>query len=846
MNLYIQNRNRMVAGNEKDDEKNNAQLVKIFDNLITVSLVALFFGLPIFFVGLTFQGIAFEKEIYFYFWLLIALIAWATKAVMTGEMKIKRTPIDIPIIIFFFVYLLATIFSVDRWHSFWGFFGDPSRGLVNVVAIILAYYLIFSHFTRDRLKWILNGVVAANFFVATWSILTIMGVDFLPQKIAAFSPISLLGSISGLGIYLSLMIPILMSLSFKSSVIETEWKRIFMTFFLPFMILLNFFILFSLSSFLFPAKNFFGAFLGLVIGLSFFLIYILARVVRPHRNWTWLPMVSFAFVLAILMIGKVNLSKINLPVEVSPALGLSFSVAKESLKNNFFLGAGPGQYGYVFSLQKPQVFNDNSLYNLRFYDGSGALFELLATIGALGTISLLLVILTFFSVIIYLLSRDKEKNKIYSLGLTSVAVIFLIDALTLKIEGSILLIGVLLGILALAIVLKESDSEEKNFSLSLKASPKFALTLAFIFMIVATGVVFLFVFIGKVFAADIYIGLASKEATISENGSVNRVLKAINLYGKEGRYYSRLAQEYMALVNQEIIKSENDRDLNKVQTYLNNSIAAANTGKDLMKNDVLATEVAAQVYENAGAYVTDSLSLSEAAYKRAQELEPENPNFYLKLGQIKEAVARTKKDETENRRLISEAGDLFQKSIEKKANFDIGYYNLALTKQALGETDSAIENMQKAVAYNNQNINYFYGLAGLLQGRNKDDDAKNAEAIYKKILEVKPDEPNVHLSLGMLFESQKKKQEAASEYQKVLDILPAESKNTREKVSKMINNIKNGISNNADTLDINTQDVQEKNISSTPNQEILDDTSGQESIPAVEQPMSAENAPQNP
>ena len=822
MELYSQSRGQMMAEkniNEDDSEKKNTKVMKLFDGLITVSLVALFFGLPIFFTGLTFQGIAFEKEIYFYFWLLIALIAWATKAVLTGEMKIRRTPIDIPIVIFLFVYLLATIFSVDRWHSFWGFFGDPSRGFINVIALILAYYVIFSHFTWNRFKWIVTGIVVANLFVAIWSILAILGINFLPQKIAILSPISLLGSITGLGVYLSLMIPVLMSLVFKTAEVEIKWKKLFLTFFLPFLILLNFFVLLALSSYLFSSKSFFDASLGLIVGLSFFLIYILARVVRPSQGWTWLPMTSFAFILAILMIGNVNFAKINLPAEVSPSYGLSYSIAKESLKEKFFLGAGPSQYGYAFSLHKPQYFNDNSLYNLRFYDGAGVIFESLSTIGALGTISLLLVLLTFLSVIIYLLSRDKEKNKIYSLGFVSAALIFLINALMIRMSGSTLLVGVILCILAIAVVLKESESEEKSFNLSLKASPKFALTLAFIFMVVATGVVFLFVFIGKVFVADMYIGSANREAVISEGGSVTKVLKAINLYGKEGRYYSRLAQEYLALVNQEIAKGESDRDLNKVQTYLNNSIGAANMGKNLMKQDVLAAEVSAQVYESAGVYVPDSLPLTEATYKRAQELEPENPNFFLKLGQIKEAMAATKKDEAEKKQLINEAGDLFQKSIDKKINFDAGYYNLALVKQALGDTEAAIENMQKAVTYNNKNANYFYGLAGLLQNRNSGDDMKNAEAIYKKILEVSPKEINVHLSLGTLYESLKRKQEAISEYQKVLDLLPVDFKDARDKVSKMISNTQNGIPNNSGTLGLTAPATQENN-SIIPNQDV--------------------------
>jgi len=288
-------------------------------------------------------------------------------------------------------------------------------------------------------------------------------------------------------------------------------------------------------------------------------------------------------------------------------------------------------------LHKPKAFNDNSLYNLRFYNGSGIIFESLSTIGILGTIGLLLIILTFLSVIVYLLSRDKEKNKIYSLGFVSAALIFLINALGDQNEWSDFACRRAFEHFG------DGDSFERKlnrkkrvFNLSLKASPNLPHP-GFYLYGSGNRRCFPVCFYRQGFYCDMYVGSANREATISENGSVAKVLKGINLYGKEGRYYSRLAQEYMALVNQEIAKGENDRDLNKVQVYLNNSIAAANMGKDLMKQDVLASEVSAQVYESAGVYVPDSLPLTEAAYKRAQELEPENPNFYLKLGQIKEA-----------------------------------------------------------------------------------------------------------------------------------------------------------------------------------------------------------------
>ena len=49
----------------------SGSLIKIFDFLITFSLGALFFGLPLFFSGATFQGLSFDKQMYFYFWIIL-------------------------------------------------------------------------------------------------------------------------------------------------------------------------------------------------------------------------------------------------------------------------------------------------------------------------------------------------------------------------------------------------------------------------------------------------------------------------------------------------------------------------------------------------------------------------------------------------------------------------------------------------------------------------------------------------------------------------------------------------------------------------------------------------------
>ncbi len=835
-----------AAPGKSENSSTNTRLIKMLDFFITFSLGAIFFGLPLFFTGITYQGLVFDKQIYFYFWLLLALVLWVVKAALLAEMKIRRTPLDIPIGIFLLVYVLSTIFSVDRWHSFWGFFGDPSRGLLSVIALILAYYLMFSHFNQKRFYWVFGALIVSGFFLSLWTFLGIFNVKFVPDSFARIAPLSPLGSITGLGVFFSLIIPLMMSAVFKLAEWKATWKKKASIGALVFFIFFDFFLLFSISPYFFSSRTIDPS-MGLLVGISFFLVYVLAKIIQPAKAWAWLPMAAFAVILAILMLGTVDneirFTRANLPIEVSPNTNLSFDVVKESLKEKFLLGSGPGNYGYSFSLHKPQEFNLGQLYNIRFYQGSGMFFEAVPTLGILGTVGLILVILTFLGVAIYLLSREKEKNKILSLGALSASLIFLIDAMIVRMEGSILLLGVLAGALTLFIITKESQSREEYLNLSLKASPKFALTMAFIFMLVISGAVFVFLFLGRVFVADAKAGLAVRSQKISEEGSISKLISSAKLYNKEGRYFSRLAQEYMYLANQEVAKGEKERDVNRITGYLTKSIAFATQGRNLMSKDVTANEVLAQIYENAGIYVPESMSSAEENYNKTMELDPYNPNFYLRLGQIKISLVPTKKEESEKKKLVEEAKELFQKSIDKKSDFDAGYYNLALTQEALGDVEGAIENIKKALVIKQRDLNYNFYLAKLYQNRGKEEDLKQAENIFKAILQADDKQINVHFSLGMLYEKQNKDKEAIAEYEKVSGLLPDTEGNreTRVQVQKMISNVRNGIENNPENLKVSEQ--QSSETPPTPENTSIENSN---SVPSIQNPTIQEGQTTTP
>ena len=54
---------------------------------------------------------------------------------------------------------------------------------------------------------------------------------------------------------------------------------------------------------------------------------------------------------------------------------------------------------------------------------------------------------------------------------------------------------------------------------------------------------------------------------------------------------------------------------------------------------------------------------------------------------------------------------------------------------------------------------------------------------------------NSHFYLALLYEKTGKKDLAIEEYQKVLELLPADNKATKDKIQEMVDNLKSGATN---------------------------------------------------
>lgn len=773
---------------------NSGFAARFLQGIATLSIAMLFFGIPIFFTGLSLQGIAFDKQLYFYFWLLLGLVAWVSRGMIVGELPVRRTFLDIPIAAFLVAYVASAFFSVDKWHSFWGPFNDPSRGVLSVLALAAAYYFILSHFNQRRLWIWLSALLGSAFIVVVWTWLALYTVPFLPQSLMRLAPFSLLGGLSNLMLFIGTMVPLAVLALSKVSQFERRSTRIVLQAALSFIIAAGLVLLLALYNSV-PWPAFF-------IGSGFLVIFILSQIVSLGERLNFVPMVVFVAILGFFMIGPVGLGDARLPLEVMPNASLSWKISQASLQDQFFLGSGPGTYGYAFSMYHGAEHNQNNpLFNLRFFQGSGLFFEALPTLGAIGTFFFSVLVLAYLSFGLYFLMRNKEQNKALSLGLWSAVVIMTAGALLMPMSGANIILGVLLASLALAVLFSEARVETSQWNLSLKVSPKFALALAFVFLVVSAGVVYLFAFLARAWIADITAGRALAARTVTVD-TANRMSRAIQYMDKESRYYSILGQVDMALANQEFAKPEADRNVEAIRTYVRNGLQLMTQGRELAKNDIVAQELLAQGYENQvflGGPDPALLTPLEAAYTRARELEPDNPLHTLKLGQVNRLRSNAK--DADKAGLMDAARQLFRDTIEKKRDYTPAYLNLALLEESDKDTAAAIavleEGSKIGVVRTNQDIRYH--LARLYRIRNQGDDLANAERMFRDLTNQNNRFFNAYVNLALVYEKQDKGDQAIEQYQKASDLLTGDNAAAaKAEIQKLIDNVRAGRSNNLD------------------------------------------------
>ncbi len=190
----------------------------MIDQIIQFLYGTLFFVTPLIMSKSTSELFEFNKMLFIYISTVLIIFFWLLKMVIYKKIILKKTPLDIPILIFFLSQLISTIVSIDIHTSVFGYYGRFNGGLLSTISYITLYYALVSN--TINIQKLLKTIIFSSLLVIIWAIPGHFGRDLTcllftgqfnnscwDNSVLAFRPelraFSTLGQPNWLGAYLA-------------------------------------------------------------------------------------------------------------------------------------------------------------------------------------------------------------------------------------------------------------------------------------------------------------------------------------------------------------------------------------------------------------------------------------------------------------------------------------------------------------------------------------------------------------------------------------------------------------------------------------------------------------------
>ncbi|MCL4338922.1 O-antigen ligase family protein [Patescibacteria group bacterium] len=195
-----------------------------FDNIIIYTFFLLFFLVPIILSPLNYELFEYNKMMLTYGLTVIIVGAWMAKMLIEKKLRIARTPLDIPILLFLISQTISTILSIDQHVSLWGYYSRFNGGLLSTISYILLFYAFVTNFPRGKIKTLLYVTLASAILIAFYGVLEHLGIDKdLWVQDVQDRVFSTLGQPNWLAAYLVALLPITFALSLQQ--ISHIWEE---------------------------------------------------------------------------------------------------------------------------------------------------------------------------------------------------------------------------------------------------------------------------------------------------------------------------------------------------------------------------------------------------------------------------------------------------------------------------------------------------------------------------------------------------------------------------------------------------------------------------------------------
>lgn len=754
---------------------------KFLNSIVKNSIYLLVFLLPLFWLPFSFNIFEFNKQYLLFFLVSIAFFAWMARMVFYDkEIRFRRTSLDILVLLFLFVAILSSFFSIDKISSILGFYGKFSDGLIGLLSFGTFYFLITNnteiknkeekkniiHNSLFTVQSLLKTLLWSSSFVILISYFSIFGLwqriseylssyQFtLPQVMLQriFNPIS--GSLEGLAIFLVVVMVLLVGLLLgqkdKSRIKSFGYQILLLS-----------------SLFLLLIIDFTSAWIVLLITLSLFVSFALwTRSFRKDVNKLLIPL----FLIIIAGFGSFidikefsGLDQTTLFQERVLSQETSWKVSFGSLTENVksgLLGSGTGTFYYDFLKQKPKEFNQNPLWQLRFDRPGNYFAEIVATMGILGILSYLALI-GFFLFISWFVLASKIKVRSIYFPLFFVVLALLIGQVFYYQNTTLaFMFWLFLGLSAVSWSQFETKTAKSSISektISFKNFPEISLVFSFFLIITGLTILGMYFFAGKFYWADV----SYKNALIKNR--IQDLEMAVKLNPYQSQYKIVLSRFYLSETLNELRKPVSDQNQEKIQNLVSSSISQARESVLISPNWVSSWEVSGIIYREIRAGADGALEWGINAFEKAVELEPTNPILHTELGKLYLESDKIEKAKQE-----------FEKANDLKPDYLDALIQGALIYEREDNLDEAITRIKDLAENYPFSIESSYVDVLFQLGRLYFNNGQLDEAVseLEKAIKIFPNNSNVLYSLGVVYQNKRETEKAIEVFEMVLELNP--------------------------------------------------------------------------
>ena len=103
--------------------------------------------------------------------------AWILRMIQEKAFIFKRTPLDIPLLLFLTANIISSIFSIDTHTSIWGYYSRQNGGLLSLISYLLLYWAFVSNMDFPKVINTLKFGLASGFIISLYAILEHFGMS---------------------------------------------------------------------------------------------------------------------------------------------------------------------------------------------------------------------------------------------------------------------------------------------------------------------------------------------------------------------------------------------------------------------------------------------------------------------------------------------------------------------------------------------------------------------------------------------------------------------------------------------------------------------------------------------